>query len=498
MKPIAPPVVSASTFESEIARLLRLRFTWLVSLWLALVVVQYAMALAIQTWLPTTGVEPPVRWLESPILMSLAAARLATLGVALVLVRSVITSGAGVLRLAYWVLVLTGLCSIGAAVGEQIAMPEASMSMGAMAWPIVGIAISHFFACALLPWTPGQGVKPLLVLYPAWIIITALVERFSVLHVATGVFIAPSINGAGLLLCWWRISRLRHTVEITQLRRQFRRSRRDLIDARKIHELRFPRPVRGGPIQFNYSYEPMRQVGGDFLHAHLDERGCLHAALIDVTGHGIPAALTVNRVDGEVQRYYAEHPDASPGDVARALNRYFHLVMFRHGIFATAFIFCISPDGAMEWVNAGHPPAFIRRRDGSLEALESTTFMLGAAPDEAFEPEMQTARVNEDELVVIYTDGATEAVDERGRQFGVMGVRQVVERWQPEMHLDLSDLLPQAVCRYRDGATRDDVLITTVRLASAAAVETIAAGAAAASAPAKVARGAVVGATMPG
>jgi hypothetical protein len=72
---------------------------------------------------------------------------------------------------------------------------------------------------------------------------------------------------------------------------------------------------------------------------------------------------------------------------------------------------------------------------------------------------------------VIYTDGATEAVDERGRQFGVTGVRQVVERWRPDMHLDLSDLLPQAVGRYRDGATRDDVLITTVRRAPSASGE---------------------------
>ncbi len=473
MSAAAPPVVSASTFESEISRLLRLRFTWLVSLWLGLIILQYSMGFLIQMLVRSTAsIESQSLWISKPVLLSLAAVRVATLGVALVLVRTRITSRSGVLRLAYWVLVLSGLCSLGAAVGEQIDNTEmASMGLGTMAWPIVGIALSHFFACALLPWTPRQGLNPLLVLYPAWIIMAALVEPLTVVHLATGVLIAPSINSAALLLCWWRLNRLHGQVEITQLRRQFKRSRRDLIDARKIHEVRFPRPVRGGPLQFAYSYEPMRQVGGDFLHAHLDDRGTLHVVLIDVTGHGIPAALTVNRVDGEVQRLYGEQPYASPREVAKALNRYFHLVMFRHSIFATAFVFRIEPDGKMEWVNAGHPPAFVRRCDGSLEALDSTTFMLGAAPDSAFDSPMETTQLDEDEVVVVYTDGATEAVDERGREFGIRGVRQVVESWRPDMHLELSDFLPQAVGKYRDGATRDDVLITTVRRTAMATTE---------------------------
>lgn len=467
MTPPVPPVVSESTFENEIARLLRLRFTWLVSLWLGLIGLQYLMSLGIH-WMvrSAASVETSISWLSNPVLLSLAIVRLLTLLAALVLVRTVIGSRAGVLRLAYWVLVLSGLCSIGAGVGEQIDSTAATSGVGTMSGSIVVIAISHFFACLLLPWTPRQGLNPLLVLYPAWVVVTLLVEPFTAMHVATGVFIAPSINSMALVLCWWRIHRLHSHVEMTQLRYQFRRSRRDLIDARKIHELRFPRPAEDGSLQFRYSYEPMRQVGGDFLHAHHDEEGNLHVVLIDVTGHGIPAALTVNRVDGEVQRLYGEQSGAAPDEVARAINRYFHLVMFRHSIFATAFIFKLRPDGGMEWVNAGHPPAFVRRNDGSLEALESTAFMLGAAPDEVFDPGMQTTQLGEEELVLVYTDGATEATDGRGRQFGIDGVRQVVESWRPGMHLDLSEFLPQAVSAYREGATKDDVLITTVRRAA--------------------------------
>lgn len=465
-----PPLLAiASAFEEEVERLLRLRFTWLISLWLGLIGLQYALAGAVYLAVRSMeGVEAaPFAMLREPILLGVLALRLATLVAALVLVRKAVKTGRGVVRTAYWVLILSGLWSIGGAIGEEIHhLNTEGWRLGAMAPVILVIALSHFFACALLPWTPRQGVQPLLVLYPAWLITTALVEPLGVMHLVTGALVAPSIISVGLLLCWWRISRLRNEVEVNQLRRQFSRSRRDLIDARKIHERRFPRPLEQGPIRLAYAYEPMRQVGGDFLHVHAAPDGALSVVLIDVTGHGIPAALTVNRVDGEVQRLYAEQPDASPAEVVARLNRYFHLVMARHSIFATAVLCRIHLDGRMEWVNAGHPPAFIRRRDGSLEALESTAFMLGAAPDEAFDPGMQAASLEVDDLVILYTDGAIEAVDERGRQFGVRGVEQVVARWRPDFPVQLAQFLPQAVSEYRHGATQDDVLITTVSRAA--------------------------------
>ncbi len=469
MTPAPPPLPIASAFEEEIERLLRLRFTWLVSLWLGLIAMQHALGAAIY-WcmsLVGTSVPMPLAALSDPVLLAVEVLRLLTLLAALLLVRTRLSSRMAVLRLAYWVLILTGLCSIGGAIGQEIRLLNTgAMSAGAMAWVIVIVAMSHFAACALLPWTPSQGIKPLLVLYPAWIITALLVERLTVLHFLTGALLAPSIIALGLLLCWWRISRLRNQVEINQLRRQFTLSRRDLVDARKIHERRFPAPIETGPIRLAYSYEPMRQVGGDFLFTHMPEPDSLSVVLIDVTGHGIPAALTVNRVDGEVQRLYAERPDASPEHVVSLLNRYFHLVMARHSIFATAFICRIRPGGEMEWVSAGHPPAFIRRNDGSVTALESTAFLLGAVPEEVFDAGMKSTALGVGEVVILYTDGAIEAVDERGRAFGIRGVEQVVRRWSRDVPLDLAHFLPHALGQSRCGATQDDVLITTVTRAA--------------------------------
>ena len=83
-----------------------------------------------------------------------------------------------------------------------------------------------------------------------------------------------------------------------------------------------------GPVRLNYVYEPMRQIGGDLLFVHpppdamRDGSGTFSAVILDVTGHGIAAALTVNRLVGELERLFSENAAASPGDVLRGLNRY--------------------------------------------------------------------------------------------------------------------------------------------------------------------------------
>src|SRR5690606_28540475 len=87
--------------------------------------------------------------------------------------------------------------------------------------------------------------------------------------------------------------------------------RRELTDARRIHESLFPKPKCEGDVHFLYLYEPMRQIGGDYLFvscAPTDDgrREMLSFVVIDVTGHGIPAALTVNRLHGELSRLFAE------------------------------------------------------------------------------------------------------------------------------------------------------------------------------------------------
>src|SRR5262249_4586108 len=133
----------------------------------------------------------------------------------------------------------------------------------------------------------------------------------------------------GSAWCWWRDRRFRKNFRTTFESRSFRKLQHDLSDARRVHEALLPAARSHGPVRFHYIYEPMRQIGGDLLFvfppSHLHEAEgvqSLSLVVLDVTGHGIAAALTVNRIVGELERLFIDDPDAPPGKALAALNRY--------------------------------------------------------------------------------------------------------------------------------------------------------------------------------
>src|SRR5690606_36963856 len=133
------------------------------------------------------------------------------------------------------------------------------------------------------------------------------------------------------------------------------------------------------------------------------------------TGHGLAAALTVNRLYGELERLRAEGPNMPPAEVIRLLNRYVQLTMAHHNIYATALAISLDPyDGTLRCANAGHPPAFLRAASGAVRELMATGVVLGALMDEEYEIEEISDKLHPGDSVVAYTDGAFETRNRRG------------------------------------------------------------------------------------
>ena len=261
------------------------------------------------------------------------------------------------------------------------------------------------------------------------------------------------------------------------LQARYGQMRQELVDARRIHEALFPEPVREGPVRLDYRYEPMRQIGGDYLYARFapgpagadGPPGAFNVLLLDVTGHGIAAALTVNRLYGEVERLFAERPSAGPGEVLSALNHYVHLTLANHSIYATAL--CLKVDherGVLEFASGGHPPAYICTSDGKIESLDSTALVLGACAGRDFEPCVQTRRFERGDMLLAYTDGAIEARAESGKMLGVNGFLRVLSSCV-RMHSQggLAGAMLAAVESHRFGPPEDDTLVVEVHLAPA-------------------------------
>jgi serine phosphatase RsbU (regulator of sigma subunit) len=219
-------------------------------------------------------------------------------------------------------------------------------------------------------------------------------------------------------------------------------------------------------MAFQYIYRPIQEIGGDYVHLHVDRVSHrVYLTLIDVAGHGLTAALTVNRLFGELERIRAEDPDAGPAEVIELLNRYVHLTMAKHDLYATATAIMLdATTGELKWVNAGHPPAIIRRGDGTLIELASTNVLLGALSYAEFEPHQQRETLRPGDVLVAFTDGAFEARNRAGRQFGLAGIRKTLSFTPPPR--DWTRFLTTAVEKHHGGMCDDDVLIATLSLQS--------------------------------
>ncbi len=341
------------------------------------------------------------------------------------------------------------------------------------------ILVSHFMACVFLPWTSREALRPAIPLlalntlmtigYSGWTIVDGG-WSWPIVLIALGVvassFLVPL---PGLGVCWWRHGRFRKRKTYDILRGRYSELKHELTYAQQIHEGLFPDPIRAGPVRFEYVYEPMRQIGGDYLHAFAAPDGRHSFVVMDVTGHGIPAALTVNRLHGELTRIFAEDPDIAPGEVLTLLNRYVHLTLATHSVYVTAICFRVcAVRGTLEYASGGHPPAFVRDVRGKLEQLDSTTFVLGACAGNDFQHEQKSVSFGPGDVLIAYTDGATEARDQHGRYYGIAGIQRILATGSPLLdHDDGSGGWPgairQQVEKHRYGPTADDILVIEIR-----------------------------------
>jgi serine phosphatase RsbU (regulator of sigma subunit) len=358
----------------------------------------------------------------------------------------------GMLRLTYILVTVDGLLRVGGA------WADVPGSAG-----LLGVTITHVLACLFLPWTPGQAMRPLIP-----VIVLAEVRWLFEGHSAPTTILlmafTPLVGAPGTLLCLLRHSRRMEEFKLRFFQRRYGEVRRELVDARRIHEALFPTQLLDGPIRFSYVYEPMHLIGGDYLFAYRGGAGdCLSIVVMDVTGHGIPAALTVNRLHGELSRLFAEHPDISPGEVLSLLNRYVHLTLATHSVYVTALClrFNMAAD-RLEYASGGHPPAYVKGVDETVHELVSTAFVLGACAGGDFKADAAGVHFGPGDALIAYTDGALEARDDNGRMIGLAGMRRLMAGPRAKTPGEWPRRILNAVEQHRRGAPEDDTLVIEV------------------------------------
>jgi len=203
------------------------------------------------------------------------------------------------------------------------------------------------------------------------------------------------------------------------------RIERELELASAIQKQLLPRdlPVVAG-LEIAAKNVPTRQVGGDYFDFFPLSRGRLAFLVSDVSGKGIPAALLVSTVHAAVHLQIDEAKTVA--DLISRIDR--HLQRFAGTRkFLTCFFGLLEPDtGVLRYVSAGHNPALLWRKSGGIEKLSATGVPMGMFPNASWKEE--TISLSAGDLLCVYTDGVTEALNSAEEEFGLDRLERILAK----------------------------------------------------------------------
>jgi serine phosphatase RsbU (regulator of sigma subunit) len=178
----------------------------------------------------------------------------------------------------------------------------------------------------------------------------------------------------------------------------------------------------------------------------------------DVSGKGISASLLASLLQGVI--FTTAALDIPPAEIINRVNQ-FLCERSAEERYATMFYTVLEPRGHLEYVNAGHVPALIRRVDGSLEALESSNFPAGMFPD--CEYSNGHSHLNPGDFLVIYTDGVSEASNLNHDLLEDAGLRKLIQDFKGDNVEQLSQAIRTGVQIFTGGAPQsDDITLLVV------------------------------------
>ncbi len=237
--------------------------------------------------------------------------------------------------------------------------------------------------------------------------------------------------------------------------------KRDLDVAREIQTAMLPRGPYVAPGLEAYGYtRPANTVGGDFYDLLPLADGRLIVALGDVAGKGSPAALLMALLLAMLRTLVDE--GLQPADLIARLN----LQIVRHAPpsrFITLFFATYhAPTGVLTYVNAGQTPPLVRRVDGRYERLEGGGIALGMF--EGSQYAAHETRLRPGDLLVLYSDGITEAENPRGQPFEETGLQGAIEVFAQHSAPELAAAVVKAVEKHtQDHRLADDLTLVLLR-----------------------------------
>jgi phosphoserine phosphatase RsbU/P len=237
---------------------------------------------------------------------------------------------------------------------------------------------------------------------------------------------------------------------------------REMREAGDIQKRLLPRHITQIPgLDISADWKPARVLGGDYFDILRFADGSVGLCIADVEGKGVPAALVMSNLQSAVKAFAT--PAIEPQELCRRLNTIFCEDVQTERFISLCYARLEPANRRLTFTNAGHCPPLLMRANGQTEKLERGGAVLGRLPGWKYEQGEVTLGVND--VLVLFTDGVTEAENSEQQEFGEERlsacVRSCGEMTAAGLQRELlAQLAKHCGNRFRDDAT---LMIVAVR-----------------------------------
>jgi serine phosphatase RsbU (regulator of sigma subunit) len=242
-----------------------------------------------------------------------------------------------------------------------------------------------------------------------------------------------------------------------------RRAAQELEIARMVQARLFPQTLSPfGTLDYAGVCVQARQVGGDyydFLNLGQDRLGLVVG---DIAGKGIAAALLMANLQANLRSQCAialEHPQR----FLESVNRLFFENTIESAYATLFFAEYDCRERRLRYANCGHLPGLILRSDDTLDRLASTCTVLGLFED--WKCGIGESALLPGDTLVLYTDGVTEAFNDRGEEFGQQNLVDSLRRHREQAPRALLDSILSDVTEFSPHEQHDDITLLVARSA---------------------------------
>ena len=331
-----------------------------------------------------------------------------------------------------------------------------------------------FFVAFTIPWRPVE-IIPISIMHAlayslAWWYVMVAIPAYrrplihSLMYAEGLIFIAM-----GFILCLViRMKEAARDVDnfilLKEVEKKNSQMQKELALATRVHQTLLPKSVSTDLVDVAVTYQPVYFIGGDYAKFRFIDDNKLIFIICDVTGHGVSAALLVNRLHTEFERLAAENK--APGALLNELNDFIRREFAGLNMYLSAF--CSMLDFArmeISYSNHGHPAQYLYHVSNSeISQLKSQASLLGLFDEDESASQLASGFSKGDQLL-LFTDGVIETRCPDGNEFGKDRIEAFI-RANSGIDTDMFNrkLMKELAHFRKKNSFEDDIFIVNIKI----------------------------------